>query len=211
MSRLHDNAINCLVTTNDYLVTGGEDGFVRLFDFQFRLVAWYEELNVGPITAISFSNKAVSRYEETSTLLAPDLFLSTAKGAVISLDPKVFDELDIKNRGGKQLLQFQDSHIHALAAHPYQHQLAVTGYSGLLQLWDYHSDGRKLKLARKFEKLQGNALAFNRRGDSLAVGFTNGALKIVSARTLKVHEGTLLMWFSGSSQVHFQKQQRCNH
>ncbi|KAJ3282060.1 Cilia- and flagella-associated protein 251, partial [Borealophlyctis nickersoniae] len=53
--RLHNSGINILTTIkNKYIVTGGEDGFVKIYDLQFRLLLWFERLRAGPITSISF-------------------------------------------------------------------------------------------------------------------------------------------------------------
>ena len=36
-----------------FIITGGLDGAVRMFDFRLRLLSWYENLEAGPITSIS--------------------------------------------------------------------------------------------------------------------------------------------------------------
>jgi hypothetical protein len=65
------------VVGKKYVVTGGDDGFVKIFDFQvdkglfifshliwliifekFRLILWFERLKAGPITSISFCNSS---------------------------------------------------------------------------------------------------------------------------------------------------------
>lgn len=61
-----------LCHTRDYIVTGGEDGFVRFFDFQMRIVAWFEDLDSGPITSISFANKVIPRYEDNTGMRCED-------------------------------------------------------------------------------------------------------------------------------------------
>lgn len=42
MVKLHSGPIHDLVTVGPYLVSGGADGHVRFFDFNFRVVAWFE-------------------------------------------------------------------------------------------------------------------------------------------------------------------------
>ena len=48
--------INMLMTVHDqYLVCGNSDGTIRFYDFHFKVVAWFEELNLSTVKAISFS------------------------------------------------------------------------------------------------------------------------------------------------------------
>jgi cilia- and flagella-associated protein 251 len=44
------------MTVHDqYLVCGNDDGTIRFYDFHFKVVAWFEELNLSTIKSISFS------------------------------------------------------------------------------------------------------------------------------------------------------------
>jgi hypothetical protein len=52
---VHEQAITYLATIGDYIVSGGKDGFVRFYDPLLRIVAWFEDLEAGPITGVSFS------------------------------------------------------------------------------------------------------------------------------------------------------------
>ena len=55
--RLHHSRIIFVNSLNGkYLVTGGEDGQVKVYDLQFRLVSWFDKLAAGPITSVSFFN-----------------------------------------------------------------------------------------------------------------------------------------------------------
>ena len=48
--------INILTTVHDqYLVCGNQDGTIKFYDFYFKIVAWFEELNLSTIKSISFS------------------------------------------------------------------------------------------------------------------------------------------------------------
>jgi cilia- and flagella-associated protein 251 len=49
-------AINILMTIHDeYLVCGNANGTIRFYDFHFKVIAWFEELNFSTIKSISFS------------------------------------------------------------------------------------------------------------------------------------------------------------
>jgi cilia- and flagella-associated protein 251 len=48
--------INMLMTVHDqYLVCGNSDGTIRFYDFAFKVVSWFEELNLSKVKSISFS------------------------------------------------------------------------------------------------------------------------------------------------------------
>lgn len=59
--------INILMTVQDeYLVCGNEDGTIRFYDYHFKVVAWFEDLNLSKVKSISFSKtepKPANTYE----------------------------------------------------------------------------------------------------------------------------------------------------
>lgn len=125
-------------------VAGGHDGAVKYFDTQFRLVGWNDQLDCGPITSISFSNAR----EDTSDgfgrraslaslglgakeVDVPNYLVATTHGRVllVSTDPEV--------RAAQELMNFQAADVRAIAPHPHASVLAVAGFGGRLQLWNY--------------------------------------------------------------------------
>mgnify|MGYP000069822666 FL=1 len=46
------------MTYDEYLVVGNSDGTIRFYDFCFKVVAWFEDLNLSTIKSISFCKKA---------------------------------------------------------------------------------------------------------------------------------------------------------
>lgn len=55
--KLHEGcSIRVVAVFDKFLVTAATDGFVRFYDFKFRLLAWYEDLDVGPITRLTFTS-----------------------------------------------------------------------------------------------------------------------------------------------------------
>lgn len=47
LMRIHNCPITLLATVGDFIVSGGEDGYVRFFDPLLRIVAWFEDLAAG--------------------------------------------------------------------------------------------------------------------------------------------------------------------
>lgn len=52
-------AINILKIEGDNLVIGSSTGSIRFYDFQYRIIAWFEDIDIGSITSISFSEPSV--------------------------------------------------------------------------------------------------------------------------------------------------------
>lgn len=181
--KLHSGPINFLCTVGDYLVSGGSDGHVRFFDFNFRVVAWFEDLDAGPVSSISFAHQPAMLKSKGSELACPDFVIGTTNALIVACTASMFEELEPKARRGTLLVQGQDAAVTGLALHPSLTRFAVTGRSGLLQLWDYAE--RRLLLMRMYDTLLGNCVAFSPNGKFLAVGFTNGALKILAGMTLE--------------------------
>jgi len=173
---------------DEFIVTAGSDGHVRFFDFEFRVVAWFEDLDAGPIQSLSFARSVPgARYSEQTaaagTLKCPDFIVATLNALVIGCSAALFDELDEADRRGTLLVQGNDAAVHGLALHPSLPRFAISGFSGTLQLWDY--DERRILLMRLFDRLLGSTLAFDSKGKYLAAGFTNGALKVLDGMTLE--------------------------
>ena len=60
-------AINYLdVVANQYVVTGGADGAVRFLDLQFRVVGWFEDLDAGEVTSVSFAKSPPAKFHPSS-------------------------------------------------------------------------------------------------------------------------------------------------
>jgi len=58
-SKKGSSSINILKIEDKYLVIGSDKGSIRFYDFQFRIIAWFEEINVSSITNISFANSSL--------------------------------------------------------------------------------------------------------------------------------------------------------
>lgn len=187
--RMHpDASLNYIAVLDEFIVTAASDGHVRFFDFEFRVVAWFEDLDAGPIVSLSFARAQpgaahAAMTASAGTLKCPDFVVGTLNALIISCTASMFDELDEANRRGSLLVQGNDAAVHGLALHPSLPRFAICGYSGVLQLWDY--DERRILLMRLFDRLLGSALAFDGKGKYLAAGFTNGTVKVLNGMTLE--------------------------
>lgn len=51
-------SINVLKIEDKFLVVGSSNGCVRFYDNQYRIEAWFEDIDIGSIQTISFSSEA---------------------------------------------------------------------------------------------------------------------------------------------------------
>ena len=58
--QLSEESICVLQTSNNYLCLAGDDGAIPFYDFSIRLVAWFEDLNAGPIRSVNFIVRVIS-------------------------------------------------------------------------------------------------------------------------------------------------------
>ncbi|KAI8817402.1 WD40-repeat-containing domain protein [Fimicolochytrium jonesii] len=223
--KLHNGSINLLtIVGGKYLVTGGGDGFVRVYDLQFRLIVWFERLRGGPIVSIStlltsslvvpstddVDDKEQKAPEIDSHQDLPDLIIATKHSKVIKL-LRPMENVGKDAAAGKGavaglgasteiLMEGSYDPVEALAVHPVLPQFAVGGESGILIVWDY--DTKRMVMSKQFDEprdskdpmakhqpkefdlLKISSLAYSTDGGSIALGFTNGTLRIVSSTTL---------------------------
>ncbi|GET89264.1 hypothetical protein, conserved [Leishmania tarentolae] len=211
MVRVHTGGVTFITTVQGYIVTGGMDGVVKFLDAKLRLVAWFDDLNGGPIISISFDQvlpvMTMEEARETapeqvdshlltegtaaaSMFTAPDFMVSTAHCMIIDVPAKSFHTPSTAARAGPKtkargrlIVQGQDRAIQCLAAHPHLPRLAIGGYSGNLHLWDYCE--KRVLLLSLFRNLLIRCLAFSPSGKRLVVGFTNGVIKVLDGETLE--------------------------
>eukprot|EP01064_Diplonema_japonicum_P027919 TRINITY_DN4168_c1_g1_i1.p1 TRINITY_DN4168_c1_g1~~TRINITY_DN4168_c1_g1_i1.p1 ORF type:complete len:927 (+),score=186.83 TRINITY_DN4168_c1_g1_i1:24-2783(+) len=191
--RVHSTGVTFLTAIGSMLVTGGVEGYVRFFDHQLRTLAWFEELNGGPIISISFDKEPATQQPQFTDsgeaafsgqdFNAPDFVVSTANAMIIDAQSGSFNTANPELQRGRLLVQGQDQPIMAVAAHPHLPRVAIAGYSGNLHLWEYTT--RKVLLLSIFKNLLAHCLVFDPKATYIAVGFTNGVVKILDGSTLE--------------------------
>ena len=67
---LAKSEITTLLTVHDkYLVCGFRNGHIKFYDFDFKIISWFDDLNFAEIKSISFSNKKPVAAESGNKLL----------------------------------------------------------------------------------------------------------------------------------------------
>ncbi|KAJ8603503.1 hypothetical protein CTAYLR_005116 [Chrysophaeum taylorii] len=183
--QLCDRAINQITTVGSYLAIAGDDGAVRVFDFTFRLEAFYEDIDAGEITSLSFARTTTNSGREL-----PDMIVGTRNACIVSLEARCFERARAEDRRGTIVVQGTAGETHGIAVHPSAPVLVIASHSGGIYLWDY--DLKVLKLARMFEEDAEKGLfekphrvAFDPTGACLAAGFAGGLVKFLDSSTLE--------------------------
>jgi WD40 repeat protein/Ca2+-binding EF-hand superfamily protein len=149
-----------------YLVTGGSDGNVRFFDSDLRLVAWFDGLDAGAITGVSFVRRATfepetkRRFSDDSAstgtssvdddrpgtvvaraFSAPDFVIATDASRIFEMTASDFERRgprEAVDRAKKKiLLSGTVEPAVCFAAHPTEPVLFVCGALGRVWTWNY--------------------------------------------------------------------------
>ncbi|BBN14448.1 cilia- and flagella-associated protein 251 [Marchantia polymorpha subsp. ruderalis] len=186
--RIHGTAITAFATIGRYIATGDEQGFLRFYDNRLGLVGWLEELNAGGLTSISFSALENRMDSAQLTIHVPPFVVGTKSAHMRLLHAGLFEE----QPGtwlckGEQVMKPMPGVVGTVAAHPSKSCFALVGYPSLLQIQDYTT--KTVIKEREFPKiLKITCLQYSPLGSLLAVGFSNGILKLLAADTLIDHQ-----------------------
>ena len=147
----HD-ALNLVLASPSgrHVIVGSEDGAVRIYDLNMRLHSYFEDLESGPITALSFAPQATTSVPLPSQRLAdgvPDLLVCTRRSLVVALRTASFEGSSGDAKRGEVVLECPDARVVGLAAYPHSAALALAIGSGCVQLWD--SASKRLLLVRE--------------------------------------------------------------
>ncbi|KAJ7994271.1 hypothetical protein DPEC_G00264160 [Dallia pectoralis] len=181
---LQKDGITVLTLTDSFIVTGDTLGHVKFYDENFKLINWYSEYNLDPITSISFSSEVPPESSrgcsvrdctlEAKPFVVRNFVLSTDSATVVQVTAGVLQTLLREHREA----------LHAVACHPHHPRVAMGSHSGVLKVWDYE---RKVSIcSRVFETdEQIQCIAYDPKGFYLAVGFVSGAVLILDACSLQ--------------------------
>lgn len=201
--KLCEGAIEWLSTMGSYLVVAGADGAVRFYDFSIRIVAWFEDLNAGPVTSVSFAEDTGDAAIDMNgtggggdgaggnggaEFNVPDFVIGTRTSYVIGVEASLFAEIEPENRRGALLVQGIGDEVPSIASHPLLDRLVIACHDGTLQLWDIV--GKSLLTVQSLSNeqaitLRPSSVKFDPLGKFLAVGMTSGSLKISDAESMQ--------------------------
>ena len=117
----NNSSLNFITTQGNYFVTGSADGAVKFYDFQFRLLAWFEDLSGGAVNSISFSlcDPSLEGHggDASSAFHVQDFIVGTDKGLIIGVESYLFSLVMPDQRRGTLLVQGFDSAVKGISSH----------------------------------------------------------------------------------------------
>ena len=187
-----------------HLVTGGDDGNVRFFDRKLRLTAWFDGLDAGGVTSVSFTRpRGLGRerfggFDEDAgrdgeemlmgNFDAPDFVVGTDRSNVVALRAATFEDAGAAEaiRTAETLVEGTHDAVIAADAHPNEPVLCCVGSGGFVWTWDY--DAKRVVAARDASRRGAvpppSAARYRSDGEGLIVGTHGGHLKALDPRTL---------------------------
>lgn len=207
--RLVECGITVLAATfNDYLAIACEDGAVRFYDYFLRMEAWFEDLNAGCVTSLSFSVQqcpfaAGEGGAPGLKFWVPDFLVGTSDAFVVGVESSLFEEVRKEDRRGTLLMQGMTEEVAAVSCHPRAPLVAMACVNGILQVWNYevkllmilrefNTGGGAAAAVRSLSKGKGQTsllrtkcLCFDSSGNGLIVGFSSGMVKVLRTESLE--------------------------
>ena len=166
---------------------GNSDGTIRFYDFHFKVVAWFEELNLSTIKSISFSKTepkpATTDFDNDvdKVFKCSDFLVTDDSALVCMLQSTIFEEIEPAKKKGYTIFHGLKSAVSAIAVHPKRSILAIAGFEKFVLFWDYQKKGDPIlnnyELFRKEESKEKDAkqhyftsMVFTPEGEELLIG-----------------------------------------
>ena len=186
MLTIGKGSLNYLQALDNYLLCAGEDGAVRFYDYQFRIIAWFEDLQAGPVTSVSFANLPAPSPQEIDGFTVPDFVVGTTKALIVGVEAAVFNELKADRRRGTVLSQGFDAPVSGIAVHPAATQMAIVTSVGTLALWDFVEKRLlNVRVLENVDKRIPEVLAFDPSCTFLACGQSDGTLTLLDSQSFQ--------------------------
>jgi WD40 repeat protein/Ca2+-binding EF-hand superfamily protein len=109
--------ISVLMSCPEMLVIGATNGHVKFYDYQFRIVGWFENDRIGEVTSISLCNKffdfsklKLLMKEDSYQFDYPDFIVVDKHAKIVEMQAKMFnDTSNIKDVLPKKLQETRDN------------------------------------------------------------------------------------------------------
>lgn len=172
--------ISVLKASKVLLIVGATNGNVRFYDYQFRIVGWFEEeTGLSEVTSISLSNVHF-HYEQVLSKLEkdehdfdyPDFIVVDKKAKIILMKAEQFKGVTEEEKQGEILIQSIVSPIVALSARPKSSVVAIACQDGNIYEWNYMLKDPRLKSIRNMKTFNGEeptCLKYSPNGKYLVV------------------------------------------
>ncbi|KAJ3323577.1 Cilia- and flagella-associated protein 44 [Boothiomyces sp. JEL0866] len=184
----HQGHIEVILLGEGEIITGGEDGFVRVWDLE--TIDNADVVSASGESSSSVSNPRVFEMEPIDEILiAKDVkiksiirFPNTTHDYLVQDQQGYLMKLDLHKRTNEKILSFHSGAVAGVSTSPLKHQMSSLGKDGNLHVYDYV--GRST--VNKAHYPQGGSFIsyipanLDAMGSTVALGFVDGVIRIVS-------------------------------
>jgi WD40 repeat protein len=153
--------ISVLKASPALLIIGATNGHIRFYDYQFRIVGWFEDNpSIGEITSISLSNEAFpfeslpkSHQEDEHYFKYPNFIVVDKNARIVLMETELF-KLPRENpaKAGKTLLESIPSRVTSLSSKPNSSKIAFACDNGIIYEWDFAKKESALTKLKEFDR-----------------------------------------------------------
>lgn len=173
--------VSQLQVLGPFVVAGTSDGAVRFYDHKLRILAWYEDLELGPIT--SFALTAFAQAE----MPVPNFIVGTSSGNIAMVNASIFEKIAAEERKGELLIEGFSHPILSVATHRELQICAVLQSNCIVSLIDL--DDRSVRSRVSFAGAIAPALVeYDVRGRYLVIGGSDSQVFVCSAATMQIEQ-----------------------
>ncbi|XP_072290080.1 cilia- and flagella-associated protein 251 [Eucyclogobius newberryi] len=178
---LQEAPFTVLTSTDRCLVTGDAEGQVKFLDHDLKLLALFSELQLEPITSISFPPESTAGFlmggpkKEENKMFIRNFMVTSSGSSVLHVTSE--------SEEAQTLLEEEPEPIRALCCHPTR-PLLVTGNNCTLKLRDTSS--RRTVRQRQFSPEDTiSCVTYDCTGSLLALGFCSGSVHLLDSSSLQ--------------------------
>lgn len=171
-------------------MVGSSNGCVRFYDDQYRIEAWFEDIDLGSIHTISFSNiqedggspvadsRATNdKLRDYKSFVCNDFIVIDDNARISLLKASQFEKIDREEKKGVVLLESIVAPIVCSAIRPYSNTLVISCENGTIYKWNFVEKPKSISVLRKFEDVP-TCITFSSKGKYMAVATRVGSIHI---------------------------------
>lgn len=194
--QLMDKAINTLSLHGDYIVTACADGTVKFYDFYFKIVAWFEHLEMASLMSISFSNcepEQVAEWDDddldfglkddkdkVEPFKCSPFIVADANAVIQKCRAQEFEAVHKKDPRDDIILDSVKKSIKCIAVNPniQDPYLAVAGEDGFFMMWNYETK-ESMPIDYQDGSVEPTCMEYTPDGQCLIVGYATGLVRFL--------------------------------
>lgn len=194
------NAITILKAHKELIIIGSSNGSVRFYDFQFRIVSWFEDFELSQITSISLSNEFFD-YEITNKIAKeneydfryPDFIVVDSNAKVVLLKTELFQEVEKEKKKGNVLVESIIKPIVSISARPNSSILGIACTNGHVYQWNFLTKDAILQSLKNFGQDVPNCIQYSPDGKYLVVAGVQGNIYVYNVEKRSWQQTILLI------------------